>query len=264
MGYLNSPYFKDLYLYLVQNRLPSSKSAICKVETLAERYVLLDSLLFRLNTSLDKEKALLAIPEVCADQIITLYHSSLFAGHQGSNQKYLSIVDKFFIPDLIHYLHSYIKGCHICQLSKKDKIPTRQFQTRINLNYRPLSRLSMYLKVMPKSYKGHKFTLCVIDEMINYLITMPICQAKSEEVGDALIDNIISKYGIPKCLIMDQYSAFMSTIMNYLFKRLNIKVKTVAPFNHQSLQAEHGIKSLSTILTKHLTEQGQGRPKFFL
>ena len=42
---------------------------------------------------------------------------------------------------------------------------------------------------------------------------------------------------------MDQDSAFMSKIMNYLFKRLNIKVKTVAPFNHQSLQAEHGIKS---------------------
>ena len=47
----------------------------------------------------------------------------------------------------------------------------------------------------------------------------------------------------------------MSTVMSYIFKRLNIKIKTVAPFNHQSLHAEHGIKSLSSILTKHLTEQ---------
>ena len=54
----------------------------------------------------------------------------------------------------------------------------------------------------------------------------------------------------------------MSTIISYLFKRLNIKVKAVAPFNHQSLQAEHGIKSLSSILTKHLREQGQLWPKF--
>ena len=61
---------------------------------------------------------------------------------------------------------------------------------------------------------------------------------------------------------MDQDSAFMSTIMNYLFKRLNIKVKTVAPFNHQSLQVEYGIKSLSSILTKYLIEQGQMWPKF--
>ena len=63
-------------------------------------------------------------------------------------------------------------------------------------------------------------------------------------------------------MIMDQDSAFMSMLMNCLFKRLNIKIKTVAPYNHQSLQAEHGIKSLSTILTKHLTEQGQMWPKF--
>ena len=143
MGNLNSPYFKDLYLFLTQNRLPSSKSAIHKVETLAEMYILLDTLLFRLNTSPDKEKALLVIPEICADQIIMLYHSSFFAGHQGVIKTYLTIADKFFIPDLMHYLHSCIKGCHTCQLSKKDKIPTRQFQTRINLNYRPLSRLSM-------------------------------------------------------------------------------------------------------------------------
>ena len=46
-GYLHSPYFKDLYLYLLQNRLPSSKSVIRKLETLSERYVLLDSLLFQ-------------------------------------------------------------------------------------------------------------------------------------------------------------------------------------------------------------------------
>ena len=61
---------------------------------------------------------------------------------------------------------------------------------------------------------------------------------------------------------MDQESAFMSTLMNYLFKILNINIKTVALYNHQSLQAEHGIKSLSTILTKHLTEQEQMWPKF--
>ena len=104
--------------------------------------------------------------------------------------------------------------------------------------------------------------MCVIDEMTNYLITMPIYQARSEEIRDGLIDYVISKYGIPEYIIMDQDSAFMSTIMNYLFKRLNIKVKTVAPFNRQSLQAEHGIKSLSSILTKHLTEQGQMWPNF--
>ena len=36
-GYLCSPYFKDLYFYLSQYKLPSSKSTIRKIESLAER-----------------------------------------------------------------------------------------------------------------------------------------------------------------------------------------------------------------------------------
>ena len=194
---------------------------------------------------------------MCADKIIKLYHSSLFDGHQGVIKTYLMIANKFFISDLMHYMHSHIKGWHICQLSRKDITPTWQLQTRRNLNYKPLSRLSMDLKVMPKSYKGHKFILCIIDEVTNYLITVPIYHSRWEEIGNAIIENITSKYCIPEYVIMDQDSAFMSTLMNYLFKKLNIKIKTLAPYNHQSLQAEHVIKSLSMILTKHLTEQGQ-------
>ena len=256
-GDLTSPYFKDLYLYLAQNKLPNKKSAIQKVENLAERLILLDPLLFKLITTPDKEAALLAVPEICEDKIIKLYHTSLFAGHQGVVKTYLTVSDKFFIPGLGHYLRSYIKGCHTCQIVRTDKLPTRQLQTRIHLNYKPLSRLSMDLKVMPRSHKGHKFILCVIDEVTNYLITDPIFQAKSEEVGEALIENVISKYCIPDCIFMDQDSAFMSSLMNYLFNRFEIKVKTVSPYNHQSLQAEHEIKPLSNIIQKHLTEKGQ-------
>ena len=52
--------------------------------------------------------------------------------------------------------------------------------------------------------------------------------------------------------------------MNYLFNKFDIKIKTVAPFNHQSLQAECRIKSLSMMLSKHLTNLGQMWPKYLL
>ena len=54
----------------------------------------------------------------------------------------------------------------------------------------------------------------------------------------------------------------MLSLINYLFNKFNIKIKMVVPFNHQSLQEEHRIKSLSTILTKHLTKLGQMWPKY--
>ena len=45
--------------------------------------------------------------------------------------------------------------------------------------------------------------------------------------------------------------------MMYLLIKFYLKIRTVAPYNQQSLQAKHGTKSLSTILTKHVTKWGQ-------
>ena len=73
----------------------------------------------------DKEAAVLAIPEICVDKSIALYQTSLFTCHQGVVKTYLTIKDNFFIPNLMHYLRSFIKGCHVCQLSRSDKLPTR-------------------------------------------------------------------------------------------------------------------------------------------
>ena len=84
---------------------------------------------------------------------------------------------------------------------------------------------------MPRSQKGHKFILCVTDEVANNLITVPIYHSKSKEI-EALIERIKSKYCVPGYISMDQDSVFMSTLINYLFKMFGIKIKTVAPYNH--------------------------------
>ena len=149
----------------------------------------------------------------------------MFAGQQGFIKTYLTISDKFFIPNLIQYLRSYIKECHLCQLACNEKPLPRQLQARINPNYVPMSRLSMDLKVMPRLYKRHRYILCVTDEVTNYLVTVPIFQVRSEEIGEALIENVITKYCIPEYIIMDQDSAFMSSLMTSLFTNLILKLK---------------------------------------
>ena len=78
-----------------------------------------------------------------------------------------------------------------------------------------MSRLSMDLKAMPRAQKGHQYILCIIDEVTNYLITAPLYQARSEEVGEALIENVISKFGTPEYIMIDQDSMFMSSLMSY-------------------------------------------------
>ena len=51
----------------------------------------------------------------------------------------------------------------------------------------------MDLKMMPRSQKGHQYILCIIDEVTNYLVTAPLFHARSEEVGEAIIENIVTQ-----------------------------------------------------------------------
>ena len=60
----------------------------------------------------------------------------------------------------------------------------------------------MDLKMMPRLQKGHWFIFCIIDEMTNYLITAPLYQARSEEVREVLIENVISKFGMLDYMMM--------------------------------------------------------------
>ena len=123
-GYLNRPYFKDVYLYVAQNKLPFHKAAMRRTEILAEQYLLLDSL-FKHNTTPGKESMVLAIPERCVDRIITLYHFSIFGGHQGVIKTYLTINENFFILDLTHYLRAFIERCHMYHLHRNEKLQCR-------------------------------------------------------------------------------------------------------------------------------------------
>ena len=62
-GYLISSHFK--YMYLAQNKLPNAKMAIQKVEMLAERYILLDSILFKIITTPERDSIINYTRSMC-------------------------------------------------------------------------------------------------------------------------------------------------------------------------------------------------------
>ena len=99
-------------------------------------------------------------------------------------------------------------------------------------------------------------------QQMNYLSMVLIHQSRSEEMGDTIIEYIITTNCVPYYIIMDQISTYMSSLLNYSVKKMDIKIKTVASYNHQLSQTEQGIKSLSTILMKHLTNLDQMWPKY--
>ena len=260
-AYLASPHFRDIYIYLMQNRLPTSARRARRLEALVKNYMLLDNLLFKVDMGDRGEpQPRLCIPIAKVDMLLQHYHSSLVGGHAGVTKTYMTISERFYCPGLADHVRAYITGCHICQMFKTGKKFNRPFQKRININVPAFSRVSMDIKHMPGN--RYKFILVVLCEVSHYMVASPLRTTQSAEVCQALLDGLIKFFGPPTYIICDKDPAFLSSLTEYFAQQMNIKIVTVSPTNHKSLQAEHGIKTLSNILMKHLTGLGTNWPAF--
>ena len=85
--------------------------------------------------------------------------------------------------------------------------------------------------------------------------------ATAPEICNAIMDSFMGYFGTPIRIVCDQDPAFMSHLTQWFLHTYGIHVTTASPTNHQSLMAEHGIKSLASILMKHLTGLGDNWPQ---
>ena len=252
-AYLTSPHFRDIYLYLLQNRMPLGKGAAKRLDQNARNYLILDGLLFKiLDDGEGNLDTVLCIPTSKVHILLNAYHSSILGGHTGITKCYHTTSQRFYCPNLAENLRAYITGCHVCQLSKKGKDFKRPYQKRINLNVPAMTKISMDIKQMPVN-KGYSHILVLLCEVTNYMVALPLMSTRTPHILDAFQKGYLAYFGPPTHIVCDQDPAFTSSLMEAFVTQLNIKVILVSPTNHQSLQAEHGIKSLSGLLVKHLS-----------
>ena len=96
----------------------------------------------------------------------------------------------------------------------------------------------------------------------NFIVAIPMKTAIAPDICNAIMDSFIGYFGTPIRIVCDQDPAFMSHLTQWFLHTYGIHVTTTSPTNHQSLMAEHGIKSLASILMKHLTGLGDNWPLY--
>ena len=252
-AYLTSPHFRDIYLYLLQNKLPLGIGAARRLDQNARNYLVLDGLLFKiLDDGEGNLDTVLCIPTSKVHILLNAYPSSIVGGHTGITKCYHTISQRFYCPNLAENLRAYITGCHVFQMFKKGKDFKRPYQKRINLNVPAVTKIPMDMKQMPVN-KGYSHILVLLCEVSNNMVALPLMSTRTPLILEAFQRGYLAYFGPPIHLVCDQDQAFTSSLMEAFVTRLNIKVILVSPTNHQSLQAEHAIKSLSGLLVKHLS-----------
>ena len=94
---------------------------------------------------------------------------------------------------------------------------------------------------------------------MNFIVAVPMKTATAPEICDAFMNSFIGYFGTPIRIVCDQDPA-LSHLTHWFLHAYGILVSTASPTNHQSLMAQHGIKSLANILMKHLTGLGENWP----
>ena len=92
VAYLNSPYFKDIYL-VIENDL---RNAV---------YMIHGGLLYKyIQTATRDSGPVLCIPVSKIDIFLELFHSSILSGHMGMSKYVLTLQQKFYCPNLAYHV----------------------------------------------------------------------------------------------------------------------------------------------------------------
>ena len=258
-AYMQSPHFRDIYNVLMFNRYPKCKRAIEKLQqAMLSQYMVQGGLLYiYMKNNFGEQEPILCVPPSKIDVFLDQYHTSLLGGHLGITKCYQTLKQRIYCPNLPYYVRLYIISCHICQLFKGSKRFDRPLMRRFyDINTPTMTNISMDVKHMPTSKSPYKYILVLLCDISNFLVATPMKKATAEEVCSILFDNFIAYYAVSMRIICHQDPAFMSSLCQWFFKAYGIQLVTISPTNHKSLQAEHGIKSLSNILMKHLSGLG--------
>ena len=258
-AYMQSPHFCDIYNVLMFNRYPKSRRTVEKLQqAMMGQYMVQGGLLYiYLKNNFGEHEPILCVPPSKIDVFLDQYHTSLLGGYSGITKCYQTLKQRIYCPNLPYYVRLYIISCHICQLFKGSKRFDRPLRRRFyDINTPTMTNISMDIKHMPTSKSPYKYILVLLCDISNFLVATPMKKATAEEVCSILFDHFMAYYAAPQRIICDQDPAFMSSLCQWFFKSYGIQLVTVSPTNHKSLQAGHGIKSLSNILMKHLSGLG--------
>ena len=185
-AYLNSPHFKDIYMAVGMNKMPSKARTARKLEydLMNAVYMIHGGLLYRyIRNSTGDLEPVLCVPASKIDIFLELFHSSILGGHMGMSKCVLTLQQKFYCPNLVYNVRMYIISCHVCQTFKNHKSFDRPMNRRIiDINAPTLTHISMDIKHMPPSKDKFHYILVMLCEASNFMVAAPMKTTTAPEI----------------------------------------------------------------------------------
>lgn len=172
---------------------------------------------------------LLVVPKELVPRILESCHATPWGGHPGIERTAGKVRLNYYWPTIQKDVEEYVRKCDSCAKRKSPgglKVPLE----RPYMANEPMEQVSIdIVGPLPKSSRGNRFLLTIIDNFTRYAEAVPLVEQTAEATARALVEKFITRHGAPKRLLTDQGRNFISSLMKEICRLLRIKkIQTTA------------------------------------
>ncbi|XP_056627068.1 retrovirus-related Pol polyprotein from transposon 412 isoform X1 [Triplophysa dalaica] len=199
----------------------------------------------------------LVVPQSRREMLFQTAHRNSMAGHLGQIATLNRFMARFFWPGIHENLRRWCASCPECQLVNPPATPKAPL-CPLPLVQVPFERIDMDLiGPLERSARGHRFALVLVDYATRYPEAVALRNISAKSVADALF-SLISRVGIPKEILTDQGTAFMSRTLRELYGLLGIKTVRTSVYHPQTDGlVERFNRTLKTMIRKFVHDDAK-------
>ena len=176
----------------------------------------------------------LLVPKVLQREVLTSCHNSLFAAHLGIAKTVSKVKQRFYWYKVGADVELHIKKCPVCCANSH---PRRRLKAPLK-DYRvgaPMDRIGVdVLGPLPVSNQGNSYILVIGDYFTRWMDAYPMPDQQAETTASKLVNEFISKFGVPLEIHSDQGRNFESQLFQEMCRVLEIKKTRSTPYRPQS------------------------------
>ena len=169
-------------------------------------YVVKDKVLKRYVIDGNNTYETTIIPRVITAPILQMVHDNL--GHNGTHRTYTLLKRLYYWKGLKPSVAKHIKMCYQCQRRNKQVIKYATLHFDVATFPMPFISMDLIGEFYPPTTKKYRYAITVICMPMGYIFYVPLKTKTAEEVIQACIDNIYSKFGGSMKILRDNGTKF--------------------------------------------------------
>ncbi len=204
----------------------------------------------------------LLVPKSRREMLFQAAHCNPMAGHLGQAVTLNRLMARFFWLGIHENVRRWCAACRECQLVNPPASPKAPLRPLPPMQV-PFERIGMDLiGPLERSARGHRFALVLVDYATRYPEAVALRNISAKSVAEALF-SMISRVGIPKEILTDHGTAFMSRTIHELYELLGIKSIRTSVYHPQTDGlVERFNRTLKTMIRKFVHDDAKNWDKW--